>query len=91
MRERRGALGRATGLAEGMAAVVRRRQQDREPRVVLYDERGISRVMAPDVRGYDHLLDTCVSLVDLLAEPGAVARRAARRSDDEGDDAGEEA
>jgi hypothetical protein len=78
MRERRGALGRATGLAEGVAAVVRRRQQDREPRLVLYDARGISRVVAPDLRGYDHLLETCVQLVEVVAEPGAVAGRAGR-------------
>lgn len=86
MRERHGALGRATGLAEGMAAVVRRRQQEREPRVVLYDARGIARVVAPDVRGYDHLLETCAELVDVVAEPGRAARRSATAKPDAGDD-----
>ena len=32
----KGPLGRATAVAEGVAAAVRRRQRDREPRVLLY-------------------------------------------------------
>jgi len=78
VRERHGPLGRATGLAEGVAAVVRRRQQNREPRVVLYDDRGISRVVPPDVRGYYRVLDTCAELVEVVAEPGAAAGRTSR-------------
>jgi hypothetical protein len=39
MRERRkGPIGRAAGLAEGVAATVRRMQREREPRVLVYDE-----------------------------------------------------
>ena len=68
MREpRKGALGRAAGLAEGVAAAVRRRQRSREPRVLLYDELGHSRLLAPDTPQRDRILDVCDELVALTA------------------------
>ena len=71
MRERpRGAFGRATGLAEGVAATVRRMQREREPRLVLYDEAGGSRLVQPETRGYDRVLETAERMVELIgAEP----------------------
>lgn len=73
MREKRkGPIGRATGLAEGVAAAVRRAQRDRAPRVLLYDEAGISRTLQPDTAGYDLVLDACERLVAL---PGDVGKR----------------
>ena len=71
MRERpRGAFGRATALAEGMAATARRIQREREPRVVLYDEAGSPRLVQPEERGYDEVLDTAERMVELIgAEP----------------------
>jgi hypothetical protein len=63
-----------------VAAVVRRRQQDREPRLTVYDARGIARIVEPASRGYDHVLDTCIALVDLVDEAGAVSARARRAS-----------
>ena len=38
--KRKGPIGRAAGLAEGVAATVRRMQRDREPRVLMYDATG---------------------------------------------------
>ena len=68
MRERRkGPIGRATGIAEGFAAAVRRAQRDRAPRVLLYDEAGISRTLQPETAGYDLVLDACDRLVQLVS------------------------
>ncbi len=61
-RGRRG--GRVVGLAEGMAAAVRRRQREREARVVLYDSGGSARVVAPSAPGYDELLGAAERLVE---------------------------
>ena len=71
MRERpRGAFGRATALAEGVAATARRMQREREPRVVLYDDAGSPRLVQPEARGYEEVLDTAVRMVELIgAEP----------------------
>lgn len=44
------------GLAEGVATAVRRRQREREPRVVLYDGAGSPRLVAPSASGYDELI-----------------------------------
>jgi hypothetical protein len=69
--KRRGPLGRATGIAESMAATVRRLQRDREPRVLVYDAAGESRLLQPESRGYDRVLDVCERMVALVgAEPG---------------------
>lgn len=71
MKERRkGPIGRATGIAEGVAAAVRRAQRDRAPRVLLYDEAGISRTLQPDLAGYDRVLDASEQLVELVMETG---------------------
>jgi hypothetical protein len=51
------------GLAEGMAAAVRRRQREREPRVVIYDGAGAPRLVAPSASGYDELLDAAKRMV----------------------------
>ena len=68
MKERRkGPIGRATGIAEGVAAAVRRAQRDRAPRVLLYDEAGIARTLRPETAGYDLVLDACERLVQLVS------------------------
>jgi hypothetical protein len=64
---RKGVLGRAGGIAEGVAAAVRRRQRDREPRVLLYDELGHSRLLRSEGRPRDRILDICEQLVELTA------------------------
>jgi len=72
MSERRPRGPRANGVAEGVAAAVRRRQRDRGPRVVLYDEIGHARAIAPSAPGYDELL----ALADrMLAEMPSTSRR----------------
>ena len=69
MRERpRGAFGRATALAEGVAAAARRMQREREPRVVLYDDAGNPRLVQPEARGYDAVLDAVERMVELVGE-----------------------
>jgi hypothetical protein len=74
---RKGPIGRATGIAEGVAAAVRRAQRDRAPRVLLYDDAGISRTLQPDTAGYDLVLDACEWLVE-LASDSAEAEEPAR-------------
>jgi hypothetical protein len=89
MKERRkGPIGRAAELAEGVAATVRRMQREREPRVLVYDETGYARLVQPNGRGHDRLLDTAESMVSLAAAAEAAAKpRRIRRADpeDEGD------
>jgi hypothetical protein len=90
VRERRkGPIGRAAGLAEGVAATVRRMQREREPRVLVYDETGYARLVQPDGRGYERLLETAERMVELVdeseaeAKPRLGARRAAREAPEE--------
>jgi hypothetical protein len=64
--KRRGPIGRAAGLAEGMAATVRRMQRDREPRVLLYDSTGYARLLQPDARGYETALEVTESMVRIV-------------------------
>jgi hypothetical protein len=90
MKERRkGPIGRAAGIAEGVAATVRRMQREREPRVLVYDETGYARLVQPDGRGYERLLTTAERMVELVDESDAEAksrlgaRRATRAAGDE--------
>ena len=62
---RKGAIGRATGIAEGVAAAMRRRQRLREPRVLVYDQLGHSRLLAFEGPHRDRILDVCDELVEL--------------------------
>jgi hypothetical protein len=86
VRERRkGPIGRAAGLAEGVAATVRRMQREREPRVLVYDETGYARLVQPDGRGYERLLQTAERMVELVDESDVEAkpRRRSARAEDE--------
>ena len=68
MRERRkGPIGRAAGLAEGVAATVRRMQREREPRVLVYDPTGYARLVQPEARGHDHIMDVAERMLALVA------------------------
>ena len=74
MREkRRGPMGRAADLAEGFAATVRRMQREREPRLLVYDETGYARLVQPNGRGYENLLQTAERMVSLVDEAEAEA------------------
>jgi hypothetical protein len=66
----KGAVARATAVAEGVASAVRRRQRDREPRVTLYVAPGEPRLLAPGAKGHDDLLDVAEEmLAAVLEEP----------------------
>jgi predicted protein tyrosine phosphatase len=66
----KGPLGRATAVAEGVAAAVRRRQRERDPRVLVYDAAGHSRLLQPSARGFDRVLEVAERMVELVdAEP----------------------
>ena len=72
MRERRkGPIGRAAGLAGGVAATVRRMQREREPRVLVYDETGYARLVQPAGRGHQRLLEIADRMVQLVDEADA--------------------
>ena len=70
MKERRGTVSRLTGLAEGVAAAARRRQRDREPRILVYDEVGHPATLRPDDSGFDAIVLTAERMIE-LAEDGA--------------------
>ena len=84
MKERRkGPIGRAAGIAENLAATMRRMQREREPRVLVYDETGYARLVQPDGRGQERLLETAGEMVALVDDSDAEAnprrpRRGAR-------------
>ncbi|HEX2070113.1 MAG TPA: hypothetical protein VHF90_00510 [Thermoleophilaceae bacterium] len=66
MRERpKGAVARATAMAEGVAGAMRRRQREREPRVLLYKGPGDPRVLPPGAKGQDDLIDLAEEIVAL--------------------------
>jgi hypothetical protein len=66
-KERKGPLGAVAGLAEDLAAGMRRRQEEREPRVVVYDSAGHSRVI-PDGVDRERILDVADEMIDLTGE-----------------------
>ena len=74
----KGAIGRATAVAEGVAAAVRRRQRDREPRVLLYRRPGDPQVLAPGAKGYDAILELAERMIATLDDAGAARRGDAR-------------
>ena len=78
--KRKGPIGRAAGIAEGVAATVRRMQREREPRVLVYDETGYARLVQPNGRGYERLLETAEKMITLAdeAETEAKSRRGRR-------------
>ena len=65
--KRKGPLSRAAGLAEGMAATVRRMQREREPRVLVYDPAGYARLIQLDARGHDKIMDVAGQMLALVA------------------------
>jgi hypothetical protein len=78
VKEKKGALGRATGLAAGAAATMRRIARDREPRVLLYDAAGHAKLLQPEARGHTRVLDLSERMVALAAESAKEEARDAR-------------
>ena len=66
--KRKGPLSRAAGLAEGMAATVRRMQREREPRVLVYDPAGYARLVQPEARGHARIMDVADEMLAQVAE-----------------------
>ena len=66
MKDRRGAIGRATELAETVVAGVKRRQAARAPKVLLYDEAGRPRTVDPNSDAGAALVETARALLDLV-------------------------
>jgi hypothetical protein len=61
-------LSRVAGLAEGMAATVRRLQREREPRVLVYDPAGYARLIQPEARGHDRIMGVAEEMLTQVAE-----------------------
>jgi len=61
--KRKGPISRAAGLAEGVAATVRRMQREREPRVLVYDPSGYARLVQPEARGHAHIMEVAAQMV----------------------------
>ena len=67
MREKpKGPLSRVAGIAEGMAATGRRMQREREPRVLVYDPAGYARLVQPEARGHDRIMEIAEEMVGSL-------------------------
>jgi hypothetical protein len=65
--KRKGPLSRAAGPAEGMAATVRRMQREREPRVLVYDPAGYARLVQPEARGHDRIMEVAEQMLTQVA------------------------
>jgi hypothetical protein len=61
--KRKGPISRAAGLAEGVAATVRRMQREREPRVLVYDPSGYARLVQPEARGHARIMELAERMV----------------------------
>ena len=75
----KGAIGRATDVAEGVAAGGRRRQREREPRVLRSARPGQPRILAPGAKGQDRMLELASEMVALVDEVPVESRRAQQR------------
>jgi hypothetical protein len=61
--KRKGPISRAAGLAEGVAATMRRMQREREPRVLVYDPTGYARLVQPEARGHERIMEIAEQMV----------------------------
>ena len=66
--KRKGPISRAAGIAEGMAATVRRMQREREPRVLVYDPAGYARLVQPEARGHERIMEIAETMVAQAGE-----------------------
>ena len=66
--KRKGPISRAAGLAEGVAATVRRMQREREPRVLVYDPAGYARLIQPEARGQERIMEIAEQMVARVGE-----------------------
>jgi hypothetical protein len=68
--KRKGPIGRAAGIAEGVAATVRRMQREREPRVLVYDQTGYARLVQPEARGHERILEIGERMIQIASGEG---------------------
>ena len=69
MRERRGPFGRTVGaLATSLASAARSRQAPGQPRVVVHDEAGQTRLLEPADSDHERLVETAQAMLELVAE-----------------------
>jgi hypothetical protein len=73
--KRKGPIGRAAGIAGGVAAAVRRLQREREPRVLVYDATGYARLVQLEARGHARILELAEQMVRLAAGEDEDERR----------------
>jgi hypothetical protein len=66
--KRKGPISRAAGLAEGVAATMRRMQREREPRVLVYDPAGYARLVQPEARGQERIMEIAEQMVARVGE-----------------------
>ncbi|MFN2616242.1 MAG: hypothetical protein ABR581_03865 [Thermoleophilaceae bacterium] len=52
-----------------MAAAMRRGRREREPRVLVYDQTGFARLVQPESRGHDEVLDAAERMLELVDPP----------------------
>ena len=74
--KRKGPISRAAGLAEGVAATVRRMQREREPRVLVYDPSGYARLVQPEARGHARTMEIAEQMVARVEGSESDSRRA---------------
>jgi hypothetical protein len=84
--KRKGPISIAGGLVDSVAATVRRMQRDREPRALAYDPTGYARLIQPEARGHERILEIAEAMVaqagsDAAAQPkgGASSQERAPR------------
>jgi hypothetical protein len=69
--KRKGPISIAGGLVDSVAATVRRMQRDREPRALAYDPTGYARLIQPEARGHERILEIAESMVALAGSDDA--------------------
>ena len=75
--KRKGPISIAGGLVDSVAATVRRMQRDREPRALAYDPTGYARLIQPEARGHERILEIAEEMVTLAAQDGGRRAREA--------------
>jgi len=70
VKDKRGPLGRTVGaVAQGLADAARRRQAEREPRVVIYDRSGNATLLHAGTPEHDGLVDVAERLAAAAGGP----------------------
>jgi hypothetical protein len=79
---RKGPISIAGGLVDSVAATVRRMQRDREPRALVYDPTGYARLIQPEARGHDRILEIAETMVAQASAEAAAQQPAETESEE---------